>query len=157
MALDRITSSGLDLMLSTSQVSKAHRLELIDFAQVRPNAALLESSKCCLADLGLGDQLGTSLIKGSKDVCGSLELLTICSDSVEGWNYLSVGGESIGIGVINSITSLMVARILLDSRTLSIMSVPFLSTDEPWFSLLCVRIQKACSGSAKRKHSHFHW
>jgi hypothetical protein len=53
-------------------VSKTHSLKLINLAQIRSNAALLEVLESGVGDLGLGDQLGTSLVKSSKDVSSSL-------------------------------------------------------------------------------------
>lgn len=59
-------------MLATAQVSKTHSLQLLHLSQIRSNAALLEVLESGVGDLGLGDQLCASLVKGSKDVCSSL-------------------------------------------------------------------------------------
>jgi len=59
-------------MLTTAQVSKTHSLKLLHLTQIRSDATLLEALKLGLADLGLGDQLGASVVKNGKDVCGSL-------------------------------------------------------------------------------------
>ena len=84
-------------------MSKTHSLKLLHLTQIRPDAALLEALKLGLADLGLGDQLGASVVENGKDVCSSL----------------GVDGESLGIGVVDGITSLVVARILGNSGTLT--------------------------------------
>lgn len=89
-------------MLTTTQVSETHSLKLLHLPQIRSNAALLEALKVGLADLGLGDQLGASFVQNGKDVCGSL----------------GVDCESLGIGVVDGIASLVVARILGNSGTL---------------------------------------
>ena len=84
-------------------MSKTHSLKLLHLTQIRSNAALLEALELGLADLGLRNQLGASVVKNGKDVCGSL----------------GVDGESLGIGVVDGITSLVVARILGNSGTLT--------------------------------------
>ena len=90
-------------MLTTTQVSETHSLKFLHLTQIRSNATLLEGLESGLADLCLGDQLGASVVEDGKDVCGSL----------------GVDGESLGIGVVDGITSLVIARILGNSGTLT--------------------------------------
>lgn len=111
-------------MLATAQVSKTHSLQLFHLSQIRSNAALLEVLESGVGDLGLGDQLCASLVKGSKDVCSSLMIVSISGSLIfECVTYLGVDGESLGVGVVNGVTGLMVARILLNSSALIILSV----------------------------------
>ena len=84
-------------------MSKTHSLKFLHLTQIRSNTSLLEALELGLADLGLGNQLGASVVENGKDVCGSL----------------GVDGESLGIGVVDGVTSLVIARILGNSGTLS--------------------------------------
>ena len=75
--------------------------------------------KGCVGDLGLRDQFGTSLIESGKDVCGSLMIFSSLSEvAFDSWTHLSIDSECLGVDIVDSVTSLMVARILLNASAL---------------------------------------
>ena len=70
--------------------------------------------------LGFRDQFATSLIENGKDVCGSLAIISSVHDvALDRCTYFSIDSKCLEVDVVDSVTNLMVARILLNGRALN--------------------------------------
>ena len=108
------------LILTTALMLWSHRFRCINLPKIRSNTPLLKAMKGFIGKLSLRDQFGTLIIEDGKYVCGSLiSLSNLSVFALDKWTYFGINSQCPRVGVVDSVTNLMVARILLTGRALN--------------------------------------